>query len=633
MQELFFKTEYAKESIELQVFGSPGGKTHIVKKLLRLVPKHKTYVEPFAGGAALYWKKELVELEVLNDLDSEIAFAYNFIKNVTEDQVNKLNSMDWHGNKERFFRLRDSKVPSKPTERFYRFYYVHYHSYGGSRKSYGYKDMVPSDFKKLLKEKERLKRTKIFSSNANKVIKKFDSENTFIYLDPPYPGEWPGHTGIDAWGEKEVKELYNVLKDCKSKWLLSINSLPWIIKIFSSFKINKILVPRKFKKGDKPKYELLISNYNTSELSESINFKGLVLSKPFAEKIWMGGCKKIKIPKSYKRKVGENLYYMDNENCYGILRLEKLSGKDIYNIEIIDRFEDPKSVEVPKGKVFLEDTNFLQTTTSISVRGSPMEGFSLAPSWIWGKKKKKGKEEKLPTVEIIKLIQDIKKYDPTIPNNNQLAEDWRTVNGWYVTYKETEGEGIKFSKEVIINLAKLIYNEIQKRVKAGDMQHKFQHMKPECEELYKIVSGESILAEWGNLKFLDSFDDFVAIKDCISLIGSTVTQEHKPNDIDLLVRMEEPKSQFLKRAIETRLSKMLPEELQGKLHFVWGEKEGPHDSFIPLFDLQFRRIRPVKMITMIQDNSSEIQLMKPFIPMKPYGSAIYDLDKFIDILI
>jgi len=655
----------SKEESEktLQAFGSPGGKSHIVDKLLKLVPEHKVYIEPFAGGAALFWKKKPAELEVLNDKDSEIAFAYNYIKHLTEEQIKRLNSMDWTGNKEKFFRLRDSKVPSNPTERFYRFYYVHYHSYGGSRKTFGYKKQVPSDFRRLLKEKERLKNTRIFHGDYDLVIKKFDSKDAFIYLDPPYPGEWPGHTGIDAWGEKEVKELHEVLKNAKGKWLLSINDLPWIRKIFSDFKISRILVPRKFRKGDKPKYELLISNYDIKNLAQE--FPGIYLPKPHAEMIWTGEKKLIIKAKNYKNMVGKPLYYMDDEFSYGILELKKpkqislkefkklkdkhkiteqeknkwWDGKEsfyAFEFEILDRFEDPKDVEVPVGtQTFVKETKFLQSTPQADVRGSIINDNGLQPSWILGKKRKNGKEVKISSVEIVKLIEDVKNYDPSKPNNEQLADDWRIVNGWYATYKKTEGKGIKFSKEDIVNLAKLIYDEIVKRVKENRMKHEFkpEKMKPSSLELYKIVSAKSIMMQdWRDLKFLDNLDDFIVIKDCISLIGSSVTQEHKPHDIDILIRMDEPENSFLKRAIEVRLAKLLPEELQDKLHFVWGEKEGPHDSYIPLFDLQFKRIRPVKIITMVQDRSSKIQLMEPYSPMKPLGSAIYDLDKFIEIL-
>jgi len=241
--------------------------------------------------------------------------------------------------------------------------------------------------------------------------------------------------------------------------------------------------------------------------------------------------------------------------------------------------------------------------------------------------------EYINCLDFCDLIEDVINYNPSKPNNLQLADNWRIVNAWYSTYKKTDGKGIKFSKETIINLAKIIYNEIVKRVKEEKMKHEFnpEKMEDSSLELYKAVSGKSIIMyDWSDLKFLDNFSDFTVIKDCISLIGSSVTQEHKPNDIDILIRLNEPENKFLKRAVEVRITKMLPEVLQNKLHFVWGEKEGPHDSFIPLFDLKFRRIKPIKLITMAQEGKSE--LFTPYFPQKPYGSAYYDLDKFLEMI-
>jgi DNA adenine methylase Dam len=536
---------------ELGAFGSPGGKSHIVLKLLKLVPKHDTYVEPFAGGAALYWKKEPVKTEVLNDLDKDIAQAYMFIKNLDEGTINKVKSMDWKADKEKFFKLRDSPVPSDPVQRFYRFFYVHYNSYGGSRKTYGYKTKEPTCFDKYLSYSERMKNTKVFSADYGKVIRKFDSPSTFIYLDPPYPNEWPGHTGTKSWGEKQVNELHAILKSCKAKWLLSINDLDWIRKIFSDFKIHKIMVPRKFKGeakgGLKEKYELLISNYDIKNLDNSVES--------------------------------------------------------------------------------------LAQTGSGSVQGGSISGGGLQPIWIFGKKRKGKNIYKLSSKNLAELIKNVNDYDVSKVNDAQLADDWRITNAWYSTYIKAGGKGIKFSKETIVNIAKLIYDEIVKRVKEGKMKHEFkvESMTPNALALYKIVSSGNIIENsdsMQNLAYLNKLDDFTVIKDCISLIGSSITQEHTPHDIDLLIRMKEPDSSFMKRAVEIRLSKMVPKEFQNKLHFVWGEKEGPHDSFMPLYDLAFRRIKNTRVILMAE---SEVKLFKPYLPQKPYGSAFYDLNKFLEV--
>ncbi|HMA91250.1 MAG TPA: DNA adenine methylase, partial [Polyangiaceae bacterium] len=39
--------------VEKTLWGSPAGKKRIAARLVRMLPAHKTYVEPFAGSAAV----------------------------------------------------------------------------------------------------------------------------------------------------------------------------------------------------------------------------------------------------------------------------------------------------------------------------------------------------------------------------------------------------------------------------------------------------------------------------------------------------------------------------------------------------------------------------------------------------
>jgi len=556
--------------LELGAFGSPGGKTHIVIKLNNLVPKHDTYIEPFAGGAALYWKKDPVNLEILNDLDSEIAFAYKFIKNLDNKTIEKVKSLDWEPSKEKFFKLRDSSVPKSDIDRFYRFFYVHFHSYGGSRKTYGYKKMTPKCFDKYLKYKDRMKNTKIFNDDYGKVINKFDSPSTFIYLDPPYPNEWPGYTGPKAWGEKDVKRLYQILKSCKGKWLLSINDLDWIRPIFKEFNIHKILVPRKFKgeaKGGKAsKYELLISNYEIKNLDESV--EDLSVKELIVEK-------------------------RGNEWCVIHHHHKIVDGKDVFG-------------------------------TPIKCFPTKEQADAMHKAIIISKIKSGKLEDQFPGIYIKHALLVWKgNRDPIMTKKIHKSIIGRPL--YYMDKKYCYG---------ILKISSIKEKE-NKYLNEFEILTTFEDPKPIDSPKTRIIKDTKFLAEnhtdWRNLEFINKLTDFKVIKDCISLIGSSITQEHKPNDIDILIRMNNP-NDFLKRAIETRISKMLPEELQNKIHFVWGEKEGPHDSYIPLFDLFFKKIKKPILIEM-SELSAKAELFKPYFPMKPAGSAYYDLNKFIEDLI
>jgi DNA adenine methylase len=57
-----------------------GGKQQLSATILKLIPEHKRYVEPFIGGAAIYFAKEPVPCEVINDTNGELINFYEVLK-------------------------------------------------------------------------------------------------------------------------------------------------------------------------------------------------------------------------------------------------------------------------------------------------------------------------------------------------------------------------------------------------------------------------------------------------------------------------------------------------------------------------------------------------------------------------
>src|SRR5437773_12135675 len=49
-----------------------GGKNRLANRIISLLPEHTTYVEPFAGGAQVFFHKQPSKVEVLNDLNGDI---------------------------------------------------------------------------------------------------------------------------------------------------------------------------------------------------------------------------------------------------------------------------------------------------------------------------------------------------------------------------------------------------------------------------------------------------------------------------------------------------------------------------------------------------------------------------------
>ena len=117
-----------------QPFGSPGGKTYLAPRIVRMIPPHRKYVEPFVGGAAVYFKKTPSDKEVLSDKDEEIAFAFRFLRDMTPGQFEELLRKNWRVSRRQFYQLKESK-PKSPLERFYRFYYLKKGSFGSDSAS------------------------------------------------------------------------------------------------------------------------------------------------------------------------------------------------------------------------------------------------------------------------------------------------------------------------------------------------------------------------------------------------------------------------------------------------------------------------------------------------------------------
>ena len=70
-----------------------GGKSKSVKNIVPIIPKHKTYVEPFFGGGWVFFSKEKSKVEILNDINGDLINFYNVIKTQYNDFVKKFDDI------------------------------------------------------------------------------------------------------------------------------------------------------------------------------------------------------------------------------------------------------------------------------------------------------------------------------------------------------------------------------------------------------------------------------------------------------------------------------------------------------------------------------------------------------------
>jgi DNA adenine methylase len=172
-----------------------GGKQRLVKTILPLIPYHKSYIEPFFGGGAVFFAKEPSELEVINDINGFIINFYKVLKQ-NYNELKKLLDITLHS-RQQFY---EARVIFKNQENYddikkaWAFWVLTQESYGhvfnrswGFGKNYG-------SFSKSIKNKidnfnedyvTRLRLVQIECCDALMVIKNFDSENAFFIVILP----------------------------------------------------------------------------------------------------------------------------------------------------------------------------------------------------------------------------------------------------------------------------------------------------------------------------------------------------------------------------------------------------------------------------------------------------------------
>jgi len=204
-----------------------GGKQRLAKTILPLIPKHKLYVEPFFGGGAIFFAKEPSEAEVINDLNDNLITFYEVLK---YDFDNLANMIDDTFSSEALYK-EAKNIYKNPTK--YSDLEVAWSVWVQCNMSFATKILGGFAFSKSDKEpikifnkktyfdtfKDRLKKTTIMSRDALDIIKRFDKEDAFFYIDPPYFNSECGH--YKGYTEDAFQNLLEQLQSIKGKFLLS----------------------------------------------------------------------------------------------------------------------------------------------------------------------------------------------------------------------------------------------------------------------------------------------------------------------------------------------------------------------------------------------------------------------------
>ena len=176
-----------------------GGKYFLKDKLIDLMPQHKVYVEPFAGGATILLNKLPCSPDVLSDANEHLIAFYQLLQTDPEYVIDYIKSVDHCGEAFDFAQQKIAESGPITKEQATCFLITTRLSWGGAGTHFAWanqftKDGLPTKQVKWdnVKKKtlprviERLQGVRVLCDDAVNVIQDCDSEETLFYCDPPY---------------------------------------------------------------------------------------------------------------------------------------------------------------------------------------------------------------------------------------------------------------------------------------------------------------------------------------------------------------------------------------------------------------------------------------------------------------
>lgn len=176
----------------------PGSKWRIADRLVSLIPEHHTYLEPFFGSGAVFFRKPPSAIELINDLDDNIPNLFRCIRDKPEELARIVATTPYA--RYEYERAFDNTDESDSLRKAADFLITCWQGHGFRTNGYrvGWKNDVHGresmyalrDWYKLpdviVETAERLRHVQIDNRPATEVIMRFDYPDVFMYVDPPY---------------------------------------------------------------------------------------------------------------------------------------------------------------------------------------------------------------------------------------------------------------------------------------------------------------------------------------------------------------------------------------------------------------------------------------------------------------
>ena len=220
-------------------FRYPGGKFYARKLILEHLITHTCYIEPFAGGASIFFAKRKVAHNVLNDVDQDLINCYLEIRDHVEELITLLDGIP--ANKENHYYYKNIYQPTNDLERAFRWYYLNRVSYSGIMNMqncyWGYGDkysMQPKNWPSHLRRcSKKLQGVQIICTDFEQVITQAP-DDAFLFVDPPYFNADQDKFYTHSFDRADHYRLERVLREHshRLKFLLTYDNSPEVREMY-----------------------------------------------------------------------------------------------------------------------------------------------------------------------------------------------------------------------------------------------------------------------------------------------------------------------------------------------------------------------------------------------------------------
>lgn len=215
-----------------------GGKHFLSYELIPLIPEHHCWADVFGGGAHMTVAKKRSRVEVFNDMDEELINFLMVLRSQKSELISSLSTLPTSRNL--FEHWQREPLPSDSFERAVRWFYLLRQCIipaNGVKSGWrsGKIKNTANDYQnavsKLHEFEKRFSRVMIECLDYKELIKRYDAEGTFFFIDPPYKNREHYYKG----NFKEHVQLAEMLNNIKGKAMVTYYGDPLILDLYKDW--------------------------------------------------------------------------------------------------------------------------------------------------------------------------------------------------------------------------------------------------------------------------------------------------------------------------------------------------------------------------------------------------------------